>query len=383
MANYIKRKNSFQIRVCIGRNTDGKQIFKTTTFTPPEGTPPKKAEKLAAAYAVEFENKCRFLSQYDGTMRFSELADWYFENYSSEELKPVTVMNYKGAYKNHIKEYLGNKKLKEITPPLLTDFLKTMHKKDKLSALSCKKIYVVVQSIFKRGAEQGFIETNPCHNVVIPKDRNKTKKRYSLDEEETKRFITLVMDSDADEDVKRILMFLLYTGVRIGECLGLSWDDIDLENNYININQALSCADGVRYLDAPKTLSSIRTIGMNSTAKEILIKQKDYCKELRMILGKNYPHPEMIFPSGRGNFRDRSSVYHSLKCITAGTEFEDMTLHKLRHCNATILLNSGIDLKMVSEHLGHSDINITANIYADVLKSQKIKMAEVLELKLS
>lgn len=60
-----------------------------------------------------------------------------------------------------------------------------------------------------------------------------------------------------------------------------------------------------------------------------------------------------------------------------------MTLHKLRHCNATILLNSGVELKMISEHLGHSGVEITANIYADVLQSQKIKMANILDLKLS
>ena len=68
--------------------------------------------------------------------------------------------------------------------------------------------------------------------------------------------------------------------------------------------------------------------------------------------------------------------------MTKGTEFEDMTLHKLRHCNATILLNIGVDLKVVSEHLGHCDIGVTANIYADVLKSTKAKVANLVTLKL-
>lgn len=68
--------------------------------------------------------------------------------------------------------------------------------------------------------------------------------------------------------------------------------------------------------------------------------------------------------------------------MTKGTEFEDMTLHKFRHCNATILLNIGVDLKVVSEHLGHCDIGVTANIYADVLKSTKAKVANLVTLKL-
>lgn len=90
----------------------------------------------------------------------------------------------------------------------------------------------------------------------------------------------------------------------------------------------------------------------------------------------------MVFTSALGNYRDRSSVYQSLKRFTKGTEFENLTLHHLRHCNATLLLNSGVDLKIVSEHLGHCDIGITANVYADVLKSSKVKTANLIALKL-
>ena len=88
----------------------------------------------------------------------------------------------------------------------------------------------------------------------------------------------------------------------------------------------------------------------------------------------------MVFVSARGNYRDRNSVYQSLKRFTKGTEFEDMTLHQLRHCNATLLLNSGVDLKVVSEHLGHCDVNVTADIYADVLRKTKARTAEQIEL---
>ena len=89
---------------------------------------------------------------------------------------------------------------------------------------------------------------------------------------------------------------------------------------------------------------------------------------------------KLVFVSSRGNYRDRNSVYQSLKRFTKGTEFEDMTLHQLRHCNATMLLNSGIDLKVVSEHLGHCDVNVTADIYADVLRKQKPELPNRLTL---
>ena len=87
----------------------------------------------------------------------------------------------------------------------------------------------------------------------------------------------------------------------------------------------------------------------------------------------------MVFPSANGNYRDRSSVLTSLKRMTKDTEFSHMTLHKLRHCNATMLLNNGVELKAISDHLGHCDINVTANIYADVLEGMKRNIAASIE----
>lgn len=382
MANITNRNGKFLIRVFTGRDANGKQIVKSTTYVPPEGTSPKKAEKLAQEYAFEFERHCKGYSQLNENMRFSELAEWYFENYAPEELKPTTIMNYKSQYKNHISPFLGHKKLKEITTPLLTEFLRQLGQQYNLNPATIRKIYIVVQSIYRRALQQGFAKENPCQNVIIPKKKD-TGKRYSLTEEETKRFIKLVNEKSWDNDVKRILMLLLFTGMRIGECLGLSWEDVDFEEKTIFIRHTLSHANGISYLDTPKTESSIRIIAMNATVEKLLKEQKVYTDSLKDVLGDNYAHPEMIFPSGQGNYRDRASVYHSLKRMTKSTEFEDMTLHKLRHCNATLLLNSGVELKVISEHLGHCDIGVTANIYADVLKKQKIKVAEIIDMKLS
>lgn len=382
MANITNRNGKFLIRVFTGRDVSGKQIVKSTTFVPPEGTSPKKGEKLAQEYAFEFERHCKGYSQLNENMRFSELAEWYFENYAPEELKPTTILNYEGQYRNHIKPVLGNKKLKEITTPMLTQFLKSLVKEHHLAPISVKKVYVVVQSIYRRALQQGFARENPCQNVIIPK-KKATDKRYSLSEEETKRFLHLIRDKKWDEDVKRIIIVLLFTGMRIGECLGLSWEDVNFENKTIYIHHTLAYANGEMYLDTPKTKSSIRMIAMNATVEKYLMEQREYVEKLKTALGDKYAHPEMVFPSGQGNYRDRNSVLHSLKRMTKGTEFEDMTLHKLRHCNATLLLNSGVDLKVISEHLGHCDIGVTANIYADVLQKQKVSLAATLDDKLA
>ena len=114
MATITKRGDAFRIKVSLGYDENKKQIVKSTTFAPPKGTTPKKAQKLAEEYAFEFERHCKGYTQLNENMRFSELADWYFENYAPVELKEGTVYNYKSAYNNHIKPVLGNVRVKDI-----------------------------------------------------------------------------------------------------------------------------------------------------------------------------------------------------------------------------------------------------------------------------
>lgn len=378
LANITKRGNTFRIRVFVGCDMNGKQLVKSTTYTPPDGVTPKKAEKLAQEYAFEFERHCKGYSQLNENMRFSELADWYFTNYAPQELKESTIYTYKGQYKNHIEPVLGNIKVKDINAPRLTQIMQSYD----LNSATVKKLYVIVQSIFRRGAEQGFIRDTPCCNVILPK-RKKSRKNKALEEDKLKRFMEYLESKPWDEDFKRIIKVLLYTGMRSGECLGLMWEDIDFDEMTITINHNLTDVGGKHTLGSPKTESSRRVIGMSEVLASIFREQKAYIDKMSAALGKKFAHPEMVFTSALGNYRDRNSVYQSLKRFTKGTEFESLTLHQLRHCNATLLLNSGVDLKIVSEHLGHCDIGVTANIYADVLKSTKAKVADLVTLKLA
>lgn len=112
MATITKRGDTFRIKVSLGYDTEHKQIIKSTTFKPPQGVTPKKAEKLAQQFAYEFESRCKDYTELNENMRFSELAGWYFENFAPVELKPSTAYTYKGQYEKHIKPLIGNMKLK-------------------------------------------------------------------------------------------------------------------------------------------------------------------------------------------------------------------------------------------------------------------------------
>ena len=376
MATVNKRGSTFQIVVSLGLDVNGKKIRKTTTYKPPENTTPKKAEKLAHEFAIEFERKCKGMTSLNENMRFCDMAEWFIDNYAKNELKEITAYNYESQIKNHLLPELGNIKLKDFTPAKITAFFKTRT----YAPATCRKVYVILQSIFARAVEQGFIKETPCTKaVILPKAKQPKEKKPFLNEHQAKDLLKMVEDST---QFNRIIKVLLYTGMRSGECLALRWQDIDFENKTIHIENTLTDVGGKHWLQPPKTKTSNRYIALSDILAKIFLEQKQYNDEKIAKLGKDYKYPEMVFTTDSGNYVDRSGLNTQFRRFVKNTPFDFITLHSLRHCNATLLINSGIDLKIVSELLGHSDVSTTANVYADVLDSAKAKVADLISLKL-
>ena len=224
-------------------------------------------------------------------------------------------------------------------------------------------------------------QRNALHKgCYITESRNAERKKPFLDENQAKDLLKMVEDNT---QFNRIIKVLLFTGMRSGECLALRWQDIDFENKTIHIENTLTDVGGKHWLQPPKTATSNRYIALSDILADIFREQKKYNDEKLSKLGKLYTYPEMVFTTESGNFVDRSGLNTQFRRFVKGTDFDFITLHSLRHCNATLLINSGIDLKIVSELLGHSDVSTTANVYADVLKSSKAKVADLISLKLN
>ncbi|MDF2951751.1 MAG: integrase family protein [Anaerocolumna sp.] len=382
----IQRGSTYRFTVCIGYDVVGKQIRKTTTFTPPEGMTEKKADKLAKEEYINFRNRCKGLSSFNENMRFKELTEQYFKVFAPNKLKPITAYNYDKMVSYHFMSYFGNMKLKDISTGMLTDFFNSHKTTDKtgaeypLAPSTAKKLYTILQSIFTFAVNQNYIKETPAKGVILPgKDVTKEEKRKYLTESELSRFLDML---DGYSDFNAMLKLLLYTGMRSGELLGLKWEDIDFNSKTIYIRHTLSDVGGKHFLTTPKTKHSKRYIVMSSTVEDLLKEHRKHQLELQMAI-KDFAHPEMVFTSALGNYKDRGSLNTSFRRFFKGTEFDFLTLHSLRHCNATLLLNSGVDIKVVSDHLGHSDISVTADIYADVLASTRRKTAEVIDFKLA
>ena len=119
MASIRKRGETFTITAYMGYDENGKQRKKTTTFRPPDGVTPGKAEKLARAFAATWEEKIRGYVALDENRTFSELAEWYYSTVAPQTLKPNVLANYRKGIYDHIIPVIGREKLKNITPPML------------------------------------------------------------------------------------------------------------------------------------------------------------------------------------------------------------------------------------------------------------------------
>lgn len=159
----VQRGSTYRFTVYMGYDMNGKQIRKTTTFVPPAGLTLKKADKLAKEEYINFCNRCKGLYNLKENMKFSELVEEYFRLYAPNNLKPITAYNYQKHIDYHFMEYFGNKKLKDITTAVISHFFATHKTENKgemrtLSPANAKRIYYILQILFKFAVTQGCIK---------------------------------------------------------------------------------------------------------------------------------------------------------------------------------------------------------------------------------
>lgn len=365
-------ENTYRFTVSCGFDGDGKHIRKTMTYKVPEGTAPSKAKKMVVGAYKDFEDRCRGNQQYSANMRFSELVDIYLEQYGTHNLKPVTKYNYQRDLEIHLLPVFGNRKVNSITTADMTTFFTQMDK----ASETTRKLRTVMSSVFSFGKRQGYVSQNPCVGALYKTDTATTKKVKYLDKEQCQALMAATAEYSI---VNTIIQFILFTGMRIGECLGLTWDCVDFEHNTVTIRNNLAYAYDEWYLSTPKTEDSERIIKLSDYTKNLLLLHKQHQEEEKALVGSAWAQPNVVFTSSIGNFFDRTYVNKYLKQTCTENGLPPVSVHKLRHSNASLLINNGAALKAVSARLGHCNIAITADIYGHIFDSYEARMAQSLE----
>lgn len=373
----------------IDKNGNYRQVRKTKTFKPPKNMPLRQARKIAQQMELDFTDQYKKNQASGVSMKLSEVWDWFSKYYAPNYLRESTQETMRNIVEAKILPEIGHIKLGDFSPNRITAFLydvaiykdkdgkpikPTKYYKDSYTQLIFSKLH----TLFDIAVKQGWIKDNPCTNAIKPK-RNKTQKLPPFEIDQIK---DLLKRSENFDTYNAVIHFQLYTGMRIGETLALTWDDIDFEKRTININKTINYVKGEFKIGPPKTDNSYRILGMNNTVYSLLQQIKEEQDKMKKALKDVWQDLNLVFTQDTGGYIQKANINNRLSSLKKGTNYEYITVHSLRHANATLLLMNGVDLKIVSAHLGHNDIQTTANVYIDVLKSQQQVVAQLIEFNL-
>lgn len=234
----------------------------------------------------------------------------------------------------------------------------------------------LISSILEKAVKWQIILYNPCQRVEAPKVP--IKEKSYLDEVQTAELIKYLDNEPLQYKV--IITTLLYSGMRRGELCGLEWSDIDFKNDLISINKSsLYTVEKGIYIDTTKTESSKRVIKMPPLVMNLLKQHKKEQTAERLKLGDLWIDSEKIFTQWNGKPIHPDTLSGWFKKFLTKNNLPQITLHSLRHTNATLLIAGGADLRTVSKRLGHSNMSTTANIYTHAIQSADERAAELLD----
>lgn len=387
MATITRRGSSYRIKVSCGYDVNGKQIIQTKTWKPDEGMTPKQIEKEVQRQTVLFEEACK-IGQVTANVKFETFAEQWFEEYAQLNLRNTSYERMR-RITHRIYPIIGHMRMDKITSRHIQQLINelALNGKNELNgkALSRKTIIhhlSFVSVVFSYAVKMGMLSYNPCQNVSVPKGEAKEKDIYTL-EEISKVFELLDME---DVPTKYCVFFKLavYSGFRRSELLGLEWKDIDWKNNLISVRRTSNYVAGKgMYTDTTKTKKSQRTLKFANYVMEILSKLKDEQDKEIEQLGDKWCYTDRIFVGWDGKPMNINTPYKWFRDFCTKNNLKFCDIHSLRHLNASLLINGGVDIVAVSGALGHSQVSTTGNIYSHMFQEARAKNSEVIAAALS
>lgn len=225
-----------------------------------------------------------------------------------------------------------------------------------------------------------MIDTNVAERADPPK-LSKQEIQF-LDETETKRLITLL--DNKPMQYKTMITLLIFTGIRRGELCGLEWKDIDFENRTMSIIRTSQYIGNKTLITKePKTKSGTRQLVLSYTACKLLMEYKEWQDNNIIELGDQWNDTDRLFTQWNGLPIYPDTITDWFAKFIKKNDFPHVTLHSLRHTNASLMIAEGADVCTVSKRLGHANTSTTLNIYAHALKSKDLEIADKLENVLS
>ena len=389
MAGSIEKrgKNSYRLIVSEGYDLHGKPLIHRKTV---HGTK-KEAEVELAKFVTEVQNGLVI----DGkALRFSEFVEIWKRDYGSKELAPSTYKRYCRMLETRLLPYFGRFYINKIKPTDIMKFYDLLEKdtqlvrkkgnngsktKKPLSGKTILEHHRLLRAMLHKAVYWQLIVANPAERVQPPKARK--PKRRSYDDEQTKILLeNLELLSSEDTKYKVAIILTVFTGVRLGELMGLEWQDVDFKNGIISINRSSQyLADMGVFTKVPKTESSIREIAIPEFIISLLEEYKLWYEEQKSVYGELWTNSDRLFVQADGKPMHPSTISKWFVKYVGQIGLPVINFHGLRHTNASLLVAQNIDIAVISARLGHAQISTTLDFYVHPLLSHNRKAGYALE----
>lgn len=358
----------------------------------------------------EVKEKIRKFENENITTISKDIAKQTFANYISNWLKTVKQAEVKGktydSYEdiinaqiiNYCDYDIGGKQIGALTEDMFRLYYNSLAKHYARSTI--KRNYTLIRQCIRYAEKKGHVIKGVLDDVTIPSEdyvEVKKKEIQFLKKEdmekiytESKRINSLRYSLNGEEGSNvygvnaLAIIFLMYTGLRFGELIALRWYDINLKDKHIRIKNSISIVKNrnkkndndkkyIAKISSVKSDDSERIVPLSSRAIEVL--------NTLIIQHPNRKPEEFVFVNQNGNILNKNNVTRTLKAMLkrADCEIKECGLHVLRHTFASYLILKGVDIKVVSMILGHSNITITYNIYVHIIKEQKVNAVNIFD----
>ena len=309
--------------------------------------------------------KKNFYGQKQGQTLFSEVASGWLSAMSIR-VKPSSYAAYKGALERHILPSLGNYGITSLTANDIGDFTKEklangrLDNKGGLSAKTVRDMLSIIKSIMDHALDTGKID----HRIRLQYPKLDCQARRVFNRKEQ---IRLESNLKKDTDIHKLgVLVCLYTGIRIGELCALRWQDISFEQGMITVERTLQrvqdfTGSGSKTrieVGAPKSPSSVRNIPIPKFLSEIIRKHATN-------------RHEFFLATDKSEFTEPRTMQNHFARILKQLNMPRANFNATRHTFATRCMEAGVDIKSLSEMLGHSSVNITLNRYVHSSLEQK------------
>ncbi|MCO5482926.1 site-specific integrase [Enterococcus faecalis] len=366
-----KKENGYFVDVSLGIDPiSGKQRRKRITVSTK-----KEAQQIESKYLrLYHENK--LITNSD--LNLKDIFEIYEEKYS-KNLKPSYQQTQKRIFQNYIEPYFKNTQIKLIKKQQIYDFQQFLltskpKRKDTLSHKTINMIIIHLQKLFNVAIKEGLTYENPCNQIDKLKVQKKEIDFWTLDE-----FKTFISHIDKNKPFLKVFyQCAFFTGMRAGEMIALTWNDIDFYNQTIRINKSTKLINGNYVTTTPKTESSNRYITINTKITAMLKKWQEIQPKLLIDNFQNIDSDKLLV--FQYSEKHPSSDYYSKQIkkiiVKNNLNLKPIRLHDFRHSHVALLIHNNEKNTTIKERLGHSSITTTIDTYGHLYPNSQKSMSD-------